>query len=132
MNLLDNKKIRFFIILALGFLQVAGVTIPEPYAEYLFLGVNLAYFLLGFLSTNWRQATRNLVYSTVPVAIMMMALLLVIALRNHKISEVAQTVELSLMIWGVILLVAVPLFALGFGLRQAVLWTAKQVAKQKV
>lgn len=127
MNLLNNHTVRLSMIFALAALQVASVTIvPKPYSDDLFYIVNLAYFVLGFLSLDWRQAVKNISFVTLPAIILIALLLLVIAALNGKMGNAVTTIEVLLMMWGLILVVALPIFLFGFGFRFVMLKVLKR------
>lgn len=122
MNLFNNPRIRLSIIVALIALQVASVTfVPKLYSDDLFYLINIFNFTLGFLSLNWKQAVKNISFVTLPSVIFIALLLLIIAFINGKISEVLQTFEISFQLWGLVLLVMLPVFLFGFGLRLVIL-----------
>jgi hypothetical protein len=118
MNLLDNNKIRLSIIFVLASVQVVTFTIvPKPYSDYLFYFLNLTYFVLGFLSLDWRQALKNISFVTLPAVILIALLLLVIAVLKGRVDEALQTIEVAAMMWALLLVVGLPIFLFGFGCR---------------
>ncbi len=118
MNIFNNQKIRWSIIFLLALLQIASVTIfSDSYFENLFYFVNLTYFALGFFSLDFRQALKNISLVTLPVVILMILILLLIAALSGKISGVIVAIDVAFKMWALILMVAMPVFIFGFGVR---------------
>lgn len=96
MNIFNDSRFRFSAILFLAILQVVSVTdFVKPYFQDLFYFVNLAYFVLGFLSINWRQAIINIGFVTLPVVVLMTLLMLIVTLLGGRISDIWVTLEVS-------------------------------------
>jgi hypothetical protein len=122
MNMLKNQNFRRSLLFVLSLLQLASVgVIPKAHSDSLFLLVNLSYLALGFLSLDWRQATKNIIFATLPVVILISMLLLVTTMLHGNINDLVKTAEVSFAAWALILAVALPIFWFGFGLRFATL-----------
>lgn len=127
MKLFESKKSRFIIISILGALQIASFTIiPKEYSTNLFLIVNLSYFFLGFISTDWKEACKNILLVTVPVFFFMTLIFLVPAIIKGNITNFFWPIKAGLQIWSLTLIVGVPIFLLGFGSRYITLFILKR------
>lgn len=126
MNFLENDKARWTIISLLGVLQIASFTIvPKEYSMDLFVVINFSYFLFGFLSLDWKQAIKNIVSVTIPVFFFMVLLFFMPSLIKGKMINLFWPFEAAFQIWGLTLIVGLPIFLFGFGFRYVVLLIKK-------
>jgi len=126
MNIFQNSKVRFFVLIIIAALQVICFTItPKPYSDYLFYLINLSYFLLGFLSIDWKQATKNISWVTIPMIFLIELILLIIPIINGKTVDLYSTLKIALQLWALILTIGIPIFLLGFGARCLAFLTLK-------
>jgi|GEM_PF-3770314 len=126
MNILQNSKVRFSALIILAALQIICFTIvPQPYSDYLFYLINLSYFLLGFLSSDWKQATKNIIWVTIPTIVLIALTLFIIPIINGKSVQFYSILKIALQLWALILTIGFPIFLLGFGARLLVFSTLK-------
>ena len=118
MNLFIDLKVRLSFIAVMVALQVASITIvPKSYSDVLFYLVSILIFAIGFFSLNWRQAVKNISFSTLPPVIIIAFELMITAFMYGDLSRLLKSLETSFALWGVILIVMLPLFLTGFGIR---------------
>ena len=126
MDVLQNSKVRFFALIILAALQMICFTIvPQSYSDYLFYLINLSYFLLGFLSIGWKQATKNIIWVTIPAIVLIALIFLMIPIINGKNVQFYSTLKIALQLWLLILTIGFPVFLLGFGVRLLTFSTLK-------
>ncbi len=127
MNLFKNYKVRFSILALLGILQITCATITsKPYSDHFLYLVYPAYFALGFLSLDWKQAIRNIISAAIPWVSFIMLILLVIRFTNINLDYTYRIMNTSTTLWTLIAMFGLPAFLLGLGLR----YMAVQVSKR--
>ena len=132
MNIFQNKKIRYLTITLLAILQVVCLTIiPKPYSDYLFYFVNILYFFLGLFSIDWNQAIRNIFFVTIPTIVLIFLVLLLIPFIYGTSIDMISISKMSLQLWVLVLIIALPVFLLGFGLRTLILLRTKKQKNYK-
>ena len=128
MNIFKNQKIRYLTLTLLAILQVVCLTIiPKPYSDYLFYFVNISYFFLGLFSINWNQAIRNIIYVTIPTIVLIFLVLLLIPFIHGTSIDMISISKMSSQLWVLVLLIALPIFLLGFGLRTLIFSRTKKL-----
>lgn len=127
MNFFESNYIRYSVILLLGIIEIASfMIIPKLYSVNLFIAINLSYFILGYLSIDWRQAIKNIFLVTIPVFFFMTLIFLIPILIKGKISNFIWPFKAALQLWGLALIVGFPIFLFGFGFRFVALLILKR------
>lgn len=133
MHLFKNQKIRFFVIFIFGILQVISVNVSKPYADHLFYALNLSYFILGFLSLDWRQSIKNISWATVAEVMHILFIFITIVFMriflngmNESLQSIGTLLAAPLMVWGLVLFVGLPFFISGLGLRYLIIFILKR------
>ncbi len=122
MNIFENSKIRRISLITLAIMQLICFTgTSQPYTEYLFYVINLTYFFLGFFSINIISALKNIAFATIPIVLFLKLIFLIVPLINGTKTDYFTTTSIALQLWSLILIIGLPIFGLGFGIRVLVL-----------
>jgi hypothetical protein len=121
-NIFESNKIRYIILALFTVLQIISVSpLLDVRFENLFVVTYALYFAIGFLSTNWLQALKNLLLFTVPVVLIIVIFLFILSAMQGKWTDFMNTIDTAFTMWELVLLISTPLFILGFAIRVLIL-----------